>query len=321
MLGPHQDASYVFKSFQNGGNWPTQGLSCMVGLVGSVWSFVGADGAVHMSEEIKNASIVVPRSILSSIAVNGSLGFGIIIATLFCIGDPQAAENTLTDYPFMEIFAQATGSVGGASFMVAIVIVMQISADVALLASGSRMLWSFARDRGLPAWRTLARVDPRTSIPLISIILTMIINCLLSLIVLGSSTAFNNFVSIGVIGLQSSYFAAASLLLYRRCTGGIRLSKTADDGVINTIDAQMVWGPWRVPGFWGVAVNIFACIYMIIIMFFTLWPPKLPVTADNMNYSILLIGAVVFFSVVWYHVSAKKQYTGPVIEVLGARRN
>ena len=39
-LGPHGDAS-IFSSFINFGNWPTVGLSFMVGLPGAVFSLIG----------------------------------------------------------------------------------------------------------------------------------------------------------------------------------------------------------------------------------------------------------------------------------------
>ena len=42
ILGSHQDASEVFGNFLNTGNWPTQGLSFMIGLIGSVYTFTGA---------------------------------------------------------------------------------------------------------------------------------------------------------------------------------------------------------------------------------------------------------------------------------------
>ncbi len=35
------DASYMFREFRNDGNWPTQGLSFFVGLLGCVYCFVG----------------------------------------------------------------------------------------------------------------------------------------------------------------------------------------------------------------------------------------------------------------------------------------
>ena len=41
LLGSHQDASEVFTTFQNTGNWNTQGLSFLIGLIGSVYTFTG----------------------------------------------------------------------------------------------------------------------------------------------------------------------------------------------------------------------------------------------------------------------------------------
>lgn len=68
-----------------------------------------------MSEEIQRASVIVPRSIMLTLVINGSLGFGMIIAVLICLGDLDAALESPTGFPFMEIFLQATNSVGGAA--------------------------------------------------------------------------------------------------------------------------------------------------------------------------------------------------------------
>lgn len=45
---PHGSASDVFSSFVNGGGWSTYGTSFMVGSLGSVFAFTGADAAVHV---------------------------------------------------------------------------------------------------------------------------------------------------------------------------------------------------------------------------------------------------------------------------------
>ena len=70
------------------------------------------------AEEIEGASTVIPRSMVISVMLNGVLGLSILIATLFCMGDVQAALNSPTGYPFMEIFFYATGSNGVVSTMV-----------------------------------------------------------------------------------------------------------------------------------------------------------------------------------------------------------
>jgi choline transport protein len=57
-----------------------------------------------MSEEIHNPSIVVPQSIMLSVILNGMMGFAMVIAVLFCLGDIDTVLATNTGYPFMEIF-------------------------------------------------------------------------------------------------------------------------------------------------------------------------------------------------------------------------
>lgn len=111
-----------------------------------------------MSEETHNPSVVVPRSVMISMMVNGTTGFAMVIAVLFCMGDVDKALNSPTGYPFMEIFLQATGSVAASAAMASLITVLAICATVGLLASTSRVFWSFARDRGLPFWRTLSKV-------------------------------------------------------------------------------------------------------------------------------------------------------------------
>lgn len=49
-LAPQGKASDIFTIFLNDGGWPTQGLSFLVGLLGPVFAFGGADGAVHVSK-------------------------------------------------------------------------------------------------------------------------------------------------------------------------------------------------------------------------------------------------------------------------------
>lgn len=68
------------------------------------------------------------------------------------------------------------------------------------------------------------------------------------------------------------------------------------------------------PGLLGPAVNLFAMIYVLIILFFSFWPPETPVDAANMNYSALVTGAVLIFSVTWYFGWGRRDYKGPVIE-------
>ena len=161
-IAPHKASAHdVFTQFSNGGGWPSQGLSFLIGLIGSVYAMFGCDCAVHMAEEIQNAEVVVPWSMLITTLLNGSLGFAIVIAVLFVTPDITAALTSPTGvlgYPFMQIFYDATGSKAGSSVLIAIVIVMGVAANIAFIATASRLIWAFARDRGLPGWQTVSKV-------------------------------------------------------------------------------------------------------------------------------------------------------------------
>jgi amino acid transporter len=81
-----------------------------------------------------------------TIFLNGALGFAMILAILFCIGDVNNAMSTPTGYPFIEIFKNATQSKTGATAMTSILISMIIFATFGYVASASRQLWAFARE-------------------------------------------------------------------------------------------------------------------------------------------------------------------------------
>src|ERR1700750_115215 len=143
---------------------------------------IGYDGACHMSEEIKSAPIVVPRSILTSVVLNGVLGFVFLIVILFTIGDIRLALGTNTGHAMIEIFFNATGSKIGTTVMTSFFTAIAIFATIAAMTSTSRLTWAFARDNGLPFSSFLTKLQPRWNIPLHSIILSASLNVILSLI-------------------------------------------------------------------------------------------------------------------------------------------
>ncbi|KAF1925891.1 amino acid transporter [Didymella exigua CBS 183.55] len=319
VLGPKGDAKEIFTTFLNMGGWDSQGLSFCIGIMGSVFAFVGGDGPIHLSEEIQNAQVVVPRSIMTGIAINGTLGFVMVVTVLLRLGDVDAVLAENPAFPFMAVFHQAVQSRTGAAVMASIVMILTISANVGFAASTSRICWAFARDRGLPGWRQLSKISGRTSIPVNAVAATSIIAALLALINIGSTTAFNGVISVSIAGLFASYLLTSCLLLYRRCTGAILPSSAAFDNVTPSVtDDGMVrafWGPWKIPGALGIVNNAFACLYLAFVFFFSFWPSFKEVTVADMNWSILVTGAIALLSAVYYMVWARNTYHGPVVEV------
>jgi choline transport protein len=153
--------------------------------------------------------------------------------------------------------------------------------------------------------------------PTTAIACTTIFSFLIGLISIKSPTAFNGVISLTLASLYSSYLIACALLLWRRCTGSIVLLSQNDTTIANLPGAagNLAWGPFRVPGIAGILINVFACIYQIVILIFTFWPTTIPTTAATMNYSSLVFGAVALLSAVYYVGWGNRTYKGPVIEV------
>jgi choline transport protein len=385
-------ASSVWLTAFNGGGWPTQGLSLCVGFLGNIATFVGADASVHMAEEVANAELTIPRAICMGMIFDGIVGFAMMVAVLYCLGDANSVRETPTRFPFIQIFYNSVKSLRGATVMSVVVLILTWGCAAGITATASRMTWSFARDKGMPFSRYLKKVTKNQKIPIVAILVTTIFAALLVLIYIASDVAFNDVISLTITGFYGSYFLPCAFLLYHRVKGHIlphgsqlprRLEQSApvpltraapdkgaeiqvvpdkeaeiqaarDKGAeIQAVPAEedetrsardeedgnwsdpdegaetqatpgidnefpgprFVWGPWRLPGIFGTINNAYACVYMIYVIFWSVWPPATPVFAETMNYSVVVTGGVMILSGVWYVVRGHREYKGPIVEV------
>lgn len=256
-----------------------------------------------MAEEIHSANIVIPWCMLTTTLLNGVLGIAMLFAILFVTTDP-----------FMQIFYTATNTLPGASAMISIVIIMDICAAVAFLATSSRIVFAFGRDKGLPFWRTMATVQDDSAIPLYAIMVMALVSCVIGLINIGSAIAFNAIISVGVSSLYASYVLTEALLLWHRYTPG----SIQDARRINKESwhaNELVWGPFHVPGVWGILLNAFAVGYGTIVFAFSFFPTAVLPDAAHMNWSCLISGTIMVGAVVYYYAVARKVYQGPVVEI------
>lgn len=159
VMAPSKNNAHVaLLDFYNGGNWPTTGLATMIGLLTPLGSMLGYDCAVHMSEELRDASDTLPRAIFWGVIINIALGYVAVFTLCFTITDPSTILNTPTKYPFIQLFYNTTNSYAGANTMTAIIIITMVCAVIAEIATASRQIWSFARDGGLPFSNFLSKV-------------------------------------------------------------------------------------------------------------------------------------------------------------------
>ena len=110
------------------------------------------------AEEVEDAGWTLPRSIMWSVYLNGAMGFIMAITLCYCLGDLAEIVETPTGFPFIQVFYNATKNLAATNVMVTIVIITLTSCCVSELATASRQLWSFARDRGVPFSDWLAYV-------------------------------------------------------------------------------------------------------------------------------------------------------------------
>jgi amino acid transporter len=114
------------------------------------------------AEEVKDASRTIPKAILTSLPLNASLGFIMIVTLCFCTVDVDAVLSSpvgLAGYPFLQIFHDATKSLGATTVMTVIPLISLVGSVVAETATSSRQLWSFARDGGVPFAAQVASVS------------------------------------------------------------------------------------------------------------------------------------------------------------------
>lgn len=187
-------------------------------------------------------------------------------------------------------------SKAGTTVMSALVIFMALTASLGCLASASRQSWALARDNALPLSRYLKVVNKSNLKPLYAVYLTTIISLLLTLIEIGSTTAFNALISIVITGLFGSYLIPITLILIKRIK-----------------HEPVRYGPWHL-GPYGVAINVIAVVFCTVVILFGFFPPFLPVTPENMNWSVVVVAGAMVFGLGYYFLRARKVYRGPLVD-------
>ncbi|PSK55252.1 Choline transport protein [Elsinoe australis] len=295
VMGPRSSPSHVFTEFQDNAGWGSIGLACLVGISSPVITLVGADSSCHLSEELKNASWVLPRAMIATAFTNYALGFLMTITLMSNLGDVDAALASPTGQPYVYVLQQATRSHAATCALTAIVAILLISCAINQVTTSSRQLFAFARDGGLPFSDFLGRVYPGFDIPLNAVLVTLGFTCLLSFIVIGSSTALANITTLSLTGLVSSYAIAIACIFAKKLRG-----------------EPLPRSRFRLPRTVGLATNAVALMWLsltFVMMFFPAGPQP---DAKGMNWSILIFGVVVVFSLVYYRLAARGRYVGPV---------
>ncbi|KAJ1332069.1 choline transport protein [Microdochium nivale] len=297
VLAPRAEAAVVFTEFTDGGGWGSVGTSVLVGMLAGALPLLGADAAVHMSEELRDASRTLPKTMILSTVINGAMGWIMIITFCMCLGSLEDILATPTGQPFMQVFLNATQNPSSAIAMSCLVTILTMFCNITMVATASRQLFAFARDQGVPFSGWLSQVRPGWDVPANSIFVTFVVTSLLSLINIGSPVALNNITSLSTSALLSTYIASISCIVWRRATG-----------------QPMLKSPFSL-GKWGLPINIASVVFLCLIFVITFMPSVPNPTPDLMNWTVLIYGGVMVGSVVYFVFRGRHRYAGPVAYV------
>jgi amino acid transporter len=185
------------------------------------------------------------------------------------------------------IYGVVTDSPGGGLALTVLVLVITLFCSISITLAASRCTWAFARDKAIPLSRVWAKVDDRHGAPIWALVLTTVIEMLLGLINLGSSSAFLAFVSVGVMALAASYGIPVAISLFHR-------------------RREVNAAKWTMGNTIGWIVNIIALVWIVFEIILFSMPTALPVTDVSMNYAIVVFLGFMFLSIVWYALYARK---------------
>lgn len=169
---------------------------------------------------------------------------------------------------------------------------MQVLCSISITVAASRATWAFARDDAIPGAKLWAKVDKRLNVPVNALVLVTIVQMLLGLINLGSTSAFTAFISVGVQALALAYAIPIGLSFL---TGRKEVNKAR----------------WRLQYGLGPICNGLALVWIAFELVLFSMPTALPVTAVTMNYASVVLVGFGTIAAVWYAIHSRKSYRGP----------
>jgi len=110
-----------------------------------------------LGDEVKKPQTRLPWTMIISISSNSLMMFVYMIILMFTLGDPnEIIQNPL---PIVEVYYRATKYKHASNFLVVAMAWIVFVSMFNIFASVSRLIWSFALDKGLPFSRYFDQVS------------------------------------------------------------------------------------------------------------------------------------------------------------------
>ncbi|KAJ6619034.1 APC amino acid permease [Mycena sp. CBHHK59/15] len=295
-------ASFALGDFTNLNGWP-DGYAFILSFLAPLWTICSFDSSVHISEEASNAATAVPWAIVCAIGIAGILGFAINVSLAFCMGADLDSLYSSAQ-PMAAIFLNSFGKRPTLALWAIVVIVQYVFSSFtpysgsSMLLAASRQSYAFSRDGALPFSRWLYRMNSFTRTPVNTVVFDAFFSLILGLLVFAGPQAINAVFAISVTALYIAY----AIPIVARFAGNNDFKP----------------GPFNL-GVFSLPVAVVSVLFMLFLGIAFLFPTSPQTDVADMNYTIVVLGGVLFLSVVWYYlpvVGGVHWFKGPVATVV-----
>ncbi|MDX6668513.1 MAG: hypothetical protein QOK04_1893 [Solirubrobacteraceae bacterium] len=302
----HQSASFVFghkinnTGFHGGSTtgFPFWFLVLPIGFLLTMYTQTGYDASAHTAEETRGAAISAAQGVWRSVFFSALAGWAVLLALLF------AANNTgVIDKGGGGSIPLITSALTSAAAKAVLIIatVGQLFCGMAGLTSASRTWYAFSRDRGIPGWPLFRRLNHHR-VPAYAVLAVTVASLIISIPALWGNKA----------GFPFAFFALTGI-----CTVGLYLAYIIPVYLRVRQGENFQRGPWNLGRNykwinWGAIFFVVVTVIALELPFThkaVPWNSDFDSTAFNYTPLVLLVGLVVG---VWWLVSAKNKYKGPV---------
>ena len=283
-----------------GGNvWPrvSGAWVFLLGLLLPIYTITGYDASAHTSEETLQASVSVPRAMISAIIWSGVFGYLFLTSFLLMIPNMDEAAKQGWNVFFWAMDQRVPYALK--EILYALILLSQALCGLATVTSTSRMIYAFSRDGGLPASKWLAAVSRRHRTPNAAIwtgaTLALLFVWGAKWFEAGGTPVYTVVVSCTVIFLFFSFAIPIALGLV--AYGGPRWRKM---------------GPWNIGRGGYTLAALLSIGAMVLIFIIGVQPPN--AMARNVTIGFLVLTAIVWFAF------ERRRFRGPPLGDMIAKR-
>ncbi|SLM35972.1 choline transport protein [Lasallia pustulata] len=268
------------------------GAAWMLGLGNSMYAFSSTDAVLHIAEEMSHPERRLPQVVNLTMTIGFMTAFPLLLVMMLSMADINAVLQS--PLPYAEVFRQITDSKIVTTIMMCWITIILFSCLIGQWVTCGRLAWAFARDRGLPYPDFFSHISERYGFPVRTTILALGFCSAYGILYIASTTAFNSIITSAVLFSNITYASPQGLVAAR--------------GRKKTLPEH----PFDL-GRLGYVCNFLSPIFVIIVGVLICFPPELPVTRQNANYTpVVLVGFVV--AILGFWVTIGKKFEGPKID-------